>query len=57
MVCHADDKCEICKKNKFEIPANESIEIQGIDTEVGIQTCRTCFDNIQIAVGQISQEY
>lgn len=49
--------CEICRKNKSEIPEDTVIEVKGIPTSVGISTCKTCFDNIRIAIGEISEEF
>lgn len=57
LVCHVDDKCEICHTGNVEFPATEMIEVLGTPTEIGISTCKICFDNIQIAIGEISQEY
>lgn len=53
----AGEICSLCHKNKVEIEAQKTIEIIGEDTEIGRPVCRSCFDNIQIAVGEISQEY
>ncbi len=49
--------CYLCHKNKSEIDASTKIEIIGMETPIGVSVCRSCFDNIQIAVGEISQEY
>ena len=49
--------CYLCHKNKTEVDAVTTIEILGEDTPIGVSVCRSCFDNIQIAVGEISQEY
>ena len=57
LVSQMDDKCEICHKNLIEYQSEEVIDIKGMPTEVGIPTCKTCFDNIQIAIGEISEEY
>jgi hypothetical protein len=57
MVCPADDKCEICRKNIVELQPNEIIDIKGMPTEIGIPVCRSCFDNLQITIGEISEEY
>ena len=51
------DICALCHKNKVEIGASRTIEIIGMDTEIGAPVCQSCFDNILIAVGEISQEY
>jgi hypothetical protein len=52
-----DHLCEICRKIKSEIPEDTEIDVKGIPTAVGISTCRTCFDNIRIAIGEISEEF
>ncbi len=57
LVKTVEDKCEICHKNSVDFEAIEIIEIIGMPTEVGIPTCKTCFNNIQIAIGEISEEY
>ena len=57
LILQIDGKCEICHKNTVEYKAEEIIEIKGMPTEVGIPTCRTCFDNIQIVIGELSEEY
>ena len=57
IVTQTDHLCEICRKNPSEIPETAVIEVKGMETEVGIATCKTCFDNIQIAIGEISEEY
>ncbi len=57
LVKNVDDKCEICHKNSVDFEAGEIIEIIGMPTEVGIPTCNTCFNNILIAIGEISEEY
>ncbi|MBT3312200.1 MAG: hypothetical protein HN737_11365 [Desulfobacterales bacterium] len=57
MVCPVDNKCEICRKNITERKQNEIIKIKGMPTEIGILVCGNCFDNIQIAIGEISEEY
>ncbi len=49
--------CALCHKNKSEVDASTTIEIIGMETPIGVSVCRSCFDNIQIAVGEISQEY
>lgn len=49
--------CGLCHKNKVEIDPSRTIEIIGMETEIGVPVCQSCFDNIQIAVGEISQEY
>ena len=49
--------CMICHKNLSDIPPEALVEIIGIPTPVGIHTCNTCFDNILIAIGEISLEY
>ena len=49
--------CTICHKNKSELAPETLVEIIGTPTPVGIPTCRSCFDNILIAIGEISQEY
>ncbi len=49
--------CALCHKNKSEIDPSTTIEIIGMETPIGVSVCRSCFDNIQIAVGEISQEY
>ncbi|GAB6095517.1 hypothetical protein JCM14469_17690 [Desulfatiferula olefinivorans] len=51
------DICGICYKNKAEFGPDAAIEVMGIETAVGLCVCRTCFDNIRIALGEISQEY
>lgn len=57
LVVPIDGKCEICHRNEAQFSTDEIIEIKGIPTEVGLSTCRSCFDNIQIAAGEISEEY
>lgn len=49
--------CGLCHKNKAEIEPSKTVDIIGIDTEIGVSVCKSCFDNILIAVGEISQEY
>lgn len=49
--------CGLCHKNKAEIEPSKTVDIIGIDTEIGVSVCQSCFDNILIAVGEISQEY
>jgi hypothetical protein len=51
------DICGICYKNKADLGPDTVIEVLGLPTAIGLAVCRTCFDNIQIAVGEISQEY
>jgi len=57
LTTQVDHLCEICRKNPSEISEDTAIEVKGIPTEVGIGICKTCFDNIQIAIGEISQEF
>lgn len=57
LVAPLEGICGICQKNKSEIPSQEEIDIIDMPTQVGVPTCRTCFDNIRIAIGEISQEY
>ena len=57
MVCPVDNKCEICRKNIAEIQPDEIIDIKEMPTELGVSLCRSCFDNVQIAIGEISEEY
>lgn len=52
-----DGICTICYKKPAELSPETSIDILEIPTEIGIHVCRTCFDNILIAIGEISQEY
>ncbi|MBU1167995.1 MAG: hypothetical protein KKD44_00375 [Proteobacteria bacterium] len=49
--------CLICYKKPAELGPDTCIDILDIPTEIGISVCRTCFDNILIAIGEISQEY
>ena len=49
--------CSLCHSKKAEIDTSRTIEIIGIETPVGVSVCQSCFYNIQIAVGEISQEY
>ncbi len=51
------DICGLCHKNKVEIERSKTVGIIGIDTEIGVSVCQSCYDNILIAVGEISQEY
>ncbi len=57
MVSPVDDLCELCRKNKSEIPPTFEIEIKGIMTEIGVYSCKSCLDNIRIEVGILSDEY
>lgn len=57
LTTQTDHLCEICRKIKSEIPEDTEIDVKGIPTAVGISTCRTCFDNIRIAIGEISEEF
>ena len=49
--------CQICHKNKSVMPPDTEVDIIGTPTAVGLCTCQTCFDNILIAIGEISLEY
>jgi hypothetical protein len=49
--------CSVCLKNKSEISPETLVEVIGTPTPIGVHTCRTCFDNIIIAIGEISMEY
>ncbi len=51
------DVCCLCRKNKAEIDGTGTIDIIGMETEIGVPVCNNCFNNILIAVGEISQEY
>jgi len=57
MFSPSDAVCAVCRKNKIDYSENEGIDIKGMPTEVGIPTCKSCFDNIQIVIGEISDEY
>lgn len=49
--------CEICFKNKAVLPYDTQVDILDIPTQIGLEVCRSCYDNILIAIGEISQEY
>jgi hypothetical protein len=49
--------CVICHRNAPDVPPETEIDIIGTLTPLGVPACRTCFENILIAVGEISQEY
>ncbi len=49
--------CQICHKNTWEFTPETELDIIGTPTAIGLSTCRSCFDNLQIAVGEISMEY
>jgi hypothetical protein len=53
----SDRVCALCRRNKIDYTGNETIEIKGIPTEVGLPTCKSCFINLQIVIGEISCEY
>jgi hypothetical protein len=57
MVSPLDSLCAICHKNAVAYPEDEMIEIKDMPTEVGLPTCKTCFTNIQIMIGELSCEY
>ena len=52
-----DRVCALCRKNEVDHAEDEMIEIKGIPTEVGLPTCKSCFINLQIVIGEISCEY
>jgi hypothetical protein len=49
--------CGICYRNKASILPDTPIEILDMPTKIGLHVCQSCFDNILIAAGEISQEY
>ena len=49
--------CEICYKNQAVLPYDTLVDILDMPTEIGLEVCQSCFDNILIALGEISQEY
>lgn len=52
-----DGICAVCYRNSAVIVPETRIEIMDVPTEIGIPVCRSCFDNILIAIGEIVQEY
>lgn len=49
--------CEICYRNKPDLGPDTEIDILDMPTKIGVDICRSCYDNILIAIGEISQEY
>ncbi|MFA6012675.1 MAG: hypothetical protein WC799_21970 [Desulfobacteraceae bacterium] len=51
------DLCQVCHKNTWIYPPETEVEVIGTPTAIGLTTCRNCFDNLLIAIGEISAEY
>lgn len=49
--------CEICYRNKPVFGPETEVDILDMPTKVGVDLCQSCYDNILIAIGEISQEY
>ncbi len=49
--------CQVCHKNVWEFPPETQLDIIGTRTAIGLSTCRSCYDNLLIAIGEISMEY
>lgn len=49
--------CEICYKNEATLPYTTEVDILDMPTQIGLEVCQSCYDNILIAIGEISQEY
>lgn len=49
--------CQICHKNTWDFPPETQLDIIGVPTAIGLCTCRSCHDNLMIAIGEISMEH
>lgn len=51
------DLCQVCHKNTWIFPSETEVDVIGTPTAIGVTTCRNCYDNLLIAIGEISMGY
>lgn len=49
--------CQICHKTNWKLPGETTLDIIGTPTSIGLFICENCYNNLLIAIGEISMEY